>query len=132
MAIRPPAKVLVVDDDAAIRWLVHAALEEAGYTVSEAPDGKPALEHLQASQEDMVVVLDLMMPGMDGLTLLERIAADASFARRHAYVVMTACRQPFPMPVVNVFKQLGVRVMQKPFELDVLTATVEQAANRLG
>ena len=44
---------------------------------------------------------------------------------------MTARRQTFPMPVVHLFQQLGVRVMQKPFDLDTLTAVVEQAASRL-
>jgi CheY-like chemotaxis protein len=132
MATRPPTKVLVVDDDDAIRWLVHETLEESGYMVSEAPDGKPALDHLQATQEDMVVVLDLVMPEMDGLTLLQRIAGDASFVHRHAYIMMTADRQTFPSPVVNMFQQLGVCVMWKPFELDALTAAVEQAESRLG
>ena len=50
MAPRPPARVLVVDDDDAIRPFVHDALEDAGYLVDEASDGKPALEHLQATR----------------------------------------------------------------------------------
>jgi CheY-like chemotaxis protein len=71
------------------------------------------------------------MPDLDGLTLLQRIARDASDARRHAYIVMTARRQTFPMPVVHLFQQMRVRVLQKPFELDKLLEAVEQAANRL-
>ena len=75
-----------------------------------------------------MVVLDLMMPGMDGLTFLQQMAAHPSNARRHAFILLTARRQTFPMPVVHVFQQLGMRVMQKPFDLDTLTAAVEQAA----
>jgi CheY-like chemotaxis protein len=120
-----------VDDDDAIRWVVHEALEESGHIVFEASGGKPALEHLRASHHELVVLLDVMMPDLDGLTLLQRIADEASGVKRHAYLLMTARRQTFPMPVVHLFQQLGVRVVQKPFELDVLVAAVEQAASRL-
>jgi DNA-binding NtrC family response regulator len=120
-----------VDDDDAIRWVVREALEQEGYLVSEAPGGQRALEHLQANSQKMVVVLDLMLPDLDGLTLLQHLARAAPIAQRHAYLVMTARRQTFPMSVVHVFKQLGVCVMQKPFELDALVAAVAQAASRL-
>jgi PleD family two-component response regulator len=49
MAANQSARVLIVDDDEAICWVVHDVLEEAGYIVSEAPDGRSALDQLLAS-----------------------------------------------------------------------------------
>ena len=131
MAANQSARVLIVDDDAAIRRMVHEALELEGYTISEAPDGQPALDQLLASPHELVVLLDVMMPGMDGLTLLQRLARAAPAVKRHAYILMTARRQTFPTPVLQVFQQLGVRVVLKPFELDTLVAAVAQAARGL-
>jgi CheY-like chemotaxis protein len=111
--------------------VLHEALEEEGYAISEAPDGQPALDQLLVSPNALVVLLDVMMPGMDGLTLLQRLARAAPVAKRHAYILLTARRQTFPEPAVQVFHQLGVRVLQKPFELDTLVAAVAQAASGL-
>jgi DNA-binding response OmpR family regulator len=65
------ARVLVVDDEPAIRWLVVRALEEHGYEVSEADSGPSAIAAL-AWQPDLVV-LDRLMPGMDGQAVLDEI-----------------------------------------------------------
>jgi DNA-binding response OmpR family regulator len=67
-------EVLVVDDDPDIRMLVAFALEDAGYTVRHASDGEKALESIAAKVPD-IVVLDVMMPGTDGITVLQRIRA---------------------------------------------------------
>jgi two-component system OmpR family response regulator len=71
------AHVLVVDDDAHIREVMRFALEKAGYRVSEAPDGSRAFELLEASSFDLVV-LDIVMPEDDGLTLCRKIRAQQS------------------------------------------------------
>ena len=131
MTAHPPARVLLVEEDDAWQWVVRAALEHAGYLVSAAPDGASVLEQVRASQHALVIVLDLLRPDRDGLPLLQRIADEASTARRHAYLLLTARRQTFPLPVVRLFQQLGVRVLQKPVDLDTLVAVVEQAAIRL-
>jgi two-component system cell cycle sensor histidine kinase/response regulator CckA len=66
-AARGEGLVLVVDDEAAIRTLVQQALEELGYTVLSAENGKQALELFDRSAEDVVLVLlDLAMPVLDG------------------------------------------------------------------
>ena len=62
-------RILVVDDDAAIRELLHFVLEEEGYEVIEAVDGAEGLQRYQADPTDLVIT-DLKMPGMDGLELL--------------------------------------------------------------
>jgi CheY-like chemotaxis protein len=61
-------RILVVDDDAAIRELLRFVLEE-GYEVIEAADGAEGLQRYQAAPTDLVIT-DLQMPGMDGLELM--------------------------------------------------------------
>lgn len=68
----PRGRILVVDDEAHIRELCRLYLEDAGFEVEEAVDGRQALERLPATHIDMVV-LDLMLPGIDGFQVLDHI-----------------------------------------------------------
>ena len=65
-------KILVVDDEESIRLLYKEELEDEGYEVVLAADGMEALEKFKAFQPDLVT-LDLKMPGMDGLEVLQKI-----------------------------------------------------------
>jgi CheY-like chemotaxis protein len=85
---RPDRPVLVVDDDPAQRGLVRRLLEGEGYRVREAADGRAALDRL-AEEPAGLVVLDLMMPGMDGFALLEVLRRDDAW-RAIPVVVLTA------------------------------------------
>src|ERR1700674_2670964 len=67
-------RVLVVDDEAAIRDTLRMVLEYEGYEVSTVGDGRAALAELDAAPAD-AVLLDIKMPGMDGLETLDRIVA---------------------------------------------------------
>jgi DNA-binding response OmpR family regulator len=67
--------VLVVDDDPHIRELVCVILQKEGLSVQEAPDGKSALAQMEASPADMVI-LDIMMPNMDGWQLCQELRKD--------------------------------------------------------
>lgn len=64
--------VLVVDDDAVLRRVVRAVLEADGFRVLEAHDGRQGLE-LAASERPRVVILDVMMPGLDGVEVCRRL-----------------------------------------------------------
>ena len=66
------ARILVVDDDPSVRALVRDVLEIEGYDVDVAEDGFAALRRIDADRPDCVV-LDVMMPGMDGHGVLNRI-----------------------------------------------------------
>ena len=68
------AHVLVVDDDPAIRQLLTDVLEMDGYEVSVAVDGLAAVRQVQAVQPDFVI-LDVMMPGLDGFGVLDAVRA---------------------------------------------------------
>ncbi|HOS44614.1 MAG TPA: response regulator, partial [Armatimonadota bacterium] len=67
-----PKKILAVDDERHIVRLIQVNLERAGYTVITAYDGREALQKIEAENPDLVV-LDVMMPYMDGLETLKRI-----------------------------------------------------------
>ena len=67
------ATILVVDDDKNLRALLDQELTDEGFTIATAPDGNAALEYLEEHRPD-IVVLDISMPGMDGLEVLSRIS----------------------------------------------------------
>ena len=72
-------RVLVVDDDGAIRRVVRAVLEADGFAVDEAADGESALAHMERANGNgpSIVVLDIMMPGIDGVEVCRRLDHDA-------------------------------------------------------
>jgi len=76
---RPPARILVVDDAEDDRRLMLACLAEEGYDAKTAVNGREALLMLESCTPD-VIVLDLVMPGMDGMTFLETIRKDPNYA----------------------------------------------------
>jgi len=82
------ALVLVVDDEERNRRLLAAMLEAEGYTVAEAADGERALELARSNLPDLVL-LDIMMPGMDGYEVAQRLKADAA-TRSIPIVMVTA------------------------------------------
>ncbi len=79
-------RVLVVDDEPPIVDLVRGYLEREGFLVTSAPDGPAAVEAVRASDPD-VVVLDVMLPGLDGIEVCRRIRAFSD-----AYVLMLTAR----------------------------------------
>jgi len=77
--------ILVVDDEATIREVVRRYLEREGFVVREAADGYEALDAIQEDQPDLIV-LDLMLPGIDGLTITQHIRQD----RQIPIIMLTA------------------------------------------
>jgi CheY-like chemotaxis protein len=67
---QPPCRVLVVEDEADMRQLLHRMLEQAGWAVTEAANGREALARL-AEDRPQLILLDLLMPEMDGFTFVE-------------------------------------------------------------
>jgi CheY-like chemotaxis protein len=124
--------VLVVDDDADTRWAMRAALEDAGYAVFEAPDGKAALAQLVYSSHGMVVVLDLQMPGMDGGAVLRTLSRNMHLADRHVVILATAQdRRTLNWEVVRLLNWFDIRPLWKPFDIDELVEAVHTAERQL-
>ena len=73
-------KILVVDDERAVRESLRRALELEGYEIELAEDGSAALERLEAEPEPDAMVLDILMPGVDGLEV-SRTARSSSTTR---------------------------------------------------
>ena len=86
-----PKKILAVDDERHIVRLVQVNLERAGYEVVTAFDGKDALEKVAAEQPDLVV-LDVMMPYMDGFEVLQNLRKNPS-TRELPVIMLTAKAQ---------------------------------------
>ena len=106
-----PKKILAVDDERHIVRLVQVNLERAGYTVVTAFNGKEALEQVEAEQPDLVV-LDVMMPYMDGFEVLQNLRKNQS-TRELPVIMLTAKAQD-----ADVFRgwQSGVDCyLTKPF-----------------
>jgi DNA-binding response OmpR family regulator len=80
------ARVLLIEDEADIRELIRYSLAQAGLEVEEASDGAEALDKLHAFAPDLVV-LDLMLPGMPGLEVCQRLRSRADTARLPIMVV---------------------------------------------
>lgn len=119
--------ILLVDDDDEVRDLLRMALEEEGHTIDEAENGHVALEKLRATSERLVVILDYLMPGMDGLEVLHIIAQDKTLVPRHSYILMSAGRF-FPADD-EALHGLPVEVLPKPFELERVFQKVRQVAD---
>lgn len=86
-----PKKILAVDDERHIVRLIQVNLERAGYLVVTAYDGREALQKIEAEKPDLVV-LDVMMPYMDGLEALKRIRANPA-TRALPVIMLTAKAQ---------------------------------------
>lgn len=110
-------KVLVVDDEATVRYLLSHVLTHAGYLVEVATDGEAALERIQASRPDLVV-LDLMMPGLDGWGVLERLMSSPS----HPPVLVVSAHGDSETPQRAVAAG-AAGYMTKPFALKELVQT---------
>jgi signal transduction histidine kinase/DNA-binding response OmpR family regulator len=119
-------KVLVVDDDAAIRMIAREVLETAGYVVREAADGKAALTEAQRFRPDLML-LDVMMPELDGYQTAKRFRADPSGALTPVIFVSARGRTE---DKVRAFKLGAEDYLVKPFDALELLARVEKALAR--
>jgi CheY-like chemotaxis protein len=123
--------VLVVDDDECVRRMMTMVLEDAECDVLEAADGAKALAILCSSPVRLVVLLDWMMPGMNGQDVLRVVKADRTLATRHAYVLVTANAEALTPQFKDLLRELSVPVISKPFSIQGLIDTVDQQAPRI-
>lgn len=112
LRMSPKCLVLVIDDDEGIRTALAEVLEMSGYLVATAADGLEGVELLEVGLEPKAIVLDLVMPRMDGWSFLKRLRADPRF--QELPVVVTSS-------VVDGHLPDGADAcLQKPFALEDL------------
>jgi two-component system alkaline phosphatase synthesis response regulator PhoP len=118
------AKILVIDDEPSIVNLVTAYLKPEGYEVYTAMDGQSGLKAARAFKPDLVI-LDLMLPGMDGLELLSRLRRESQ-----VYVILLTAKTEETDKIVGL--SVGADdYITKPFSPRELTARVKAALRRI-
>lgn len=117
------ARILIVDDEEKMRGLIRDFLEVEGYEINEAKDGKEALSVFEAGRYDLLI-LDVMMPGLDGWTLARRIRKTSQVP-----IMMVTAKDEDSDQVLGF--ELGVdEYVTKPFNPSILTARVKALLKR--
>jgi DNA-binding response OmpR family regulator len=117
-------RVLLVEDSQILRYSIGTGLRQAGYAVDIAADGTAGLWNAQTNDYD-VIILDLMLPGIDGLTLLKRIRDDGKEAQ---VLILTA--KDSVADRVKGLREGADDYMIKPFAFEELLARVETLSRR--
>ena len=128
------ARILIIDDDNAVRMTLRLLLEGAGHNVVAASDGRRGLDRLSAEAFDLLI-LDIFMPGMDGFETLRLVRQ-----QKASLPIIAISGQPIPTGpddgpdfLVMATKLGAIRSLHKPLRPSVLLATVAaclEAANR--
>ena len=117
MPLAPP--VLIVDDDADTRSMVSFSLTHHGYTAVTAENGKDGLAKTR-QHRPCLILLDLMMPDMDGAEFRRLQVADPAIAAIPVVLISAHAVSD------QVAEELGVRGLRKPFSIDELLAVVQR------
>lgn len=111
-------KILMVEDESDIREAVQASLKSRGYTVIAAADGEEGLRKVKSEKPDLVL-LDIVMPKVDGWQMLKAIRSDEDAATRGVPVVMlTANRETSSL--IESQSQKATDYLMKPFDIEKL------------
>ncbi|MFC7376309.1 MtrAB system response regulator MtrA [Brachybacterium sp. GCM10030267] len=119
-----PSRILVVDDDQAIAEMVGIVLRGKGYEVATSPDGASALETFPRLRPDLVL-LDLMLPGMDGIEVCRRLRRDSGVP-----IIMLTARTD-TADVVEGLEAGADDYLTKPFEPEELVARIKARVRRV-
>lgn len=122
--IKMTKTLLIAEDDETSRKLYSEALTEEGFRVIDVGEGLAALDVIRREPVDLLLT-DVMMPGMDGIKLLERALEMQPDLRA---VVMTG--HSTPDKIIDVFRNHACDLLEKPFGLDELRSAVHAAAER--
>lgn len=118
-------KILIVDDDADIRVVLRDAVKNWGFSVSDAKDGEQAILMLMREHFD-IVISDLMMPALDGLTLLQKIK---ELNKEILVIIITGYATI--ETAVKAINAGAYDYIAKPFSLDELMVVIRNASERL-
>ncbi len=117
------SSILVVDDEEQLRKLMREILEQSGYHVTEARDGKEAIQQYRLVPAD-VVIMDILMPEQDGLETIATLRRE--FPNVKVIAITGSSEMIGILNFLDVAKMLGAhRSLQKPFEMKTLLETVQ-------
>jgi Response regulator containing CheY-like receiver, AAA-type ATPase, and DNA-binding domains len=116
------SKILVVDDERFIRDNLVYALTAEKYTVSEAADGKIALNILKHEKPDLIIT-DILMPEMDGITFIKTLKKNKEL---NAIPVIVISSVPFSSVKEKLARHFINEFIAKPFSLSILFSVVEK------
>ena len=120
------AKILVVDDSEMLRSQLKKVLSDAGHQVVEAVDGLNGIEVLEANRDVKLILCDVNMPRMDGISMCQKIHADAALGKIPIFMLTTESNPDMKAKG----KEAGVIAwITKPFVEDKLIAAVNKVAN---
>jgi CheY-like chemotaxis protein len=119
------AVILVVDDEEEIRRVMRLTLTIAGYEVREAEDGNKALESLQKNPPDLIL-LDVLMPGMDGFEVCRHVRADSETA--HIPILILSARTDSQSREEG-FRAGATKYLTKPISPPQLLHQIDEALN---
>ena len=126
MSARPPTRILVAEDDPDIAGLLEMYLKKAGFLATVVPTGREVMPHIKRETPDLVV-LDLMLPGLDGLQLCRAIRADANTAA--IPIIMLTAKAEESDRIVGL--ELGADdYITKPFSPNEVVARVRALLRR--
>ena len=114
-----PKTVLLVEDDATVRDTVIQFLEREGFIVAAAEDGRQALQFLRRNDPPSCIILDLLMPVMDGWEFRAHQLADAALASIPVVIITALTEEGRRTPEVR-----GLPILPKPFRMDQLIEVV--------
>lgn len=118
-----PKKVLVVDDSPTVRQQVGLALKQAGFEVIEATDGADGVAKLSSDLSIGMVILDVNMPRMNGLEMLEAVKAGGAHANLPIIMLTSEGQQS----LIDRAKKAGAKGwIVKPFKAELLVAAVKK------
>ena len=125
-------RVVVLDEDDAVREALRLLLEDAGHHMLETADAPAALAALRACAEPCVALFDVPpRAGRHEAPFFTRVAADPALVARHAYVCMTTSVPRLDPALRRQLAAYCVPVLAKPFDVDMLLRTLARAALHL-
>ena len=114
-------KILIVDDDPDQREMIHSSLKEAGFEISTATNGVEGLEKARSESPDLII-LDVMMPKMDGFAVCVTLREDAATASIPILMLTGLCSY---ISQLTGFESGATDYLVKPFESEQLVSKVE-------
>jgi CheY-like chemotaxis protein len=119
--------ILIVDDEPLIAMALEAALEDEGYGVSTAANGLQGLDRLDREPRPDLVLMDIMMPVMNGIAMLGEMSARPELCAIPVIILTSIPRESIAASKANV-----VGMMRKPFSLIELLGKIEDVIGKAG